>query len=175
MRRIYQINNSIEKRDEKKKQDKIACVRVFVYVCTVQFAVSASRQFITKTKTKRNNRKKSIHGVTVLHAWLSLYCGVNVWCVCMYALFAGPFCFDAIGLSLSLAFVKFFAVQCFMRFYSAFRSIHPCCECWCYCYCYCYFYFFLLSIILMVFWPPTFTAHRGRKTLKRGESHRIRL
>lgn len=66
MRRIYQINNSIEKREKKRVKIAQVCVSVFVYVRTVQFAVSASRQFITKKK--RNNRKKSIHGVTVLHA-----------------------------------------------------------------------------------------------------------
>lgn len=105
-------------------------------------------------------------------------------CVCVYlsyllVLFALIKCgLDAVGLSILFplfSLALFFAFGCFMFLFLI--LIHPpvCCGCgcwwWCCCYCYrCFYFFFLLrlpSIILMVFWPPTFTAHRGRKTLKR--------
>lgn len=79
MRRIHQINNSIERITARKKTEiKLhRCARTSVVslfyvsaVCTMQFAVSASRQFISNQQNK-TNRTKSIHGVagdTVLHA-----------------------------------------------------------------------------------------------------------
>lgn len=99
-------------------------------------------------------------------------------CVRLSVLFAGPFCFDKMWFRCcwSVYSIPAFFSRCFMFLFLI--LIHPpvCCGCGCWwwcccCYCYrCFYFFFLLrlpSIILMVFWPPTFTAHRGRKTLKR--------